>query len=199
MAPRCWDRRAVPALLRWDRRGGPAWRSGAAPRRGDRPTALPPLCQGQSRTRICEFPSCSVSSSQLAVVSSPRSAIDRWHLAAGNWLLATASLRFHQQGRVFWQIALAPEPVLHRASQAPQRDARADLHFAVTGWDRIVEPLVVGEVAQAEAVQPLQRTRMSLAGFFVFDSDLSRVHEFIAPGGRAPLSNNGGTIRFALQ
>src|SRR5664279_4578236 len=172
MAPRCWDRRAVPAPLRWDRRGRPAWRSCAAPRRGDRPTRLPPLCQGQSRKRICEFPSCSVSSSQLAVASSPRSAIDCW-------LLATASLLFHHQGRAFWQVALAPELVFHRGSQALQRDARADLHFAVTGWDRIVEHLVVGEVAHAEAVQPLQRTRMPLAGFFVFDSDLADEHASI--------------------
>src|ERR1022692_3523889 len=108
-------------------------------------------------------PMCAVASSQLPV--------------ADNWQPTTASLLFHPQRCALEQVALAPEPVFHRGAQAFQRDARTDLHFTIADGDRIVEHLVVGKVAHAETVQPLQRTRMPLASLFVLDSNLAGEHE----------------------
>lgn len=77
---------------------------------------------------------------------------------------------------MFRQVALAPEPVLHGATQTLQGHARADLHPAIAGGDGVVEDLVVGEIAHAEAIQPLHWAGQPLSSILVLYLYLAREH-----------------------
>src|SRR3954470_7651228 len=55
-----------------------------------------------------------------------------------------------RQPRIFPQITLTPEPILHRCLQFRQRDARSDLEHAVARGQRLIEDGIVGEVPHGE-------------------------------------------------
>src|SRR5271163_1286043 len=66
--------------------------------------------------------------------------------------------RFHHQSLAWLQIALAPEPILHRGSERVDRHTEADLQQTVSNRQRVVKNRVVGEVAHSKVVDPGDRT-----------------------------------------
>jgi len=56
---------------------------------------------------------------------------------------------------------------------------RANLEASVANWKRVVKHSSVGEVAHAEAIEPLQRTRLELSLELVFNADSAGKHRYI--------------------
>src|SRR6476646_9281714 len=60
-----------------------------------------------------------------------------------------------------------------------QGDVAADFHLAIGDGKRVVENGRVGEIAHAEAVQPLQRAGLTLVAGLIFDANLAGEHPAI--------------------
>ena len=87
--------------------------------------------------------------------------------------------RGHDQRGSSGKVTLAPKPIFHGVAQLIERDVRANFQDSIGHGKRIVKHSRVGEIAHAEAVEPLQRTRLKLATELVFNADLAGKHSII--------------------
>src|SRR5712691_1245330 len=76
------------------------------------------------------------------------------------------------------QVTFSPKPVFHCVAQRVDGNFGADLDHSVGRGQRVIDYAGVGEIPHAEAVHPLQQTRMPRPVLFVLDSNLAREHFF---------------------
>jgi hypothetical protein len=80
------------------------------------------------------------------------------------------------QPRVFCDVALPSEPILHCVFQFSQRNVGSNFHQAVGHRQGIIKGGRVGEVAHREAIQPLQRAGKTAAALLVLHANLAGKH-----------------------
>lgn len=77
---------------------------------------------------------------------------------------------------VFGQIGLAAKPIFHRVSELINWDVCPNFQEPISDGQGIVKNRGVCEIAHAEIVEPLQRTRLKRALLLEFNADLAGEH-----------------------